>query len=163
MVDYFRNVFQWVDRQKRPTTAWVEPFSTWCSKARQLLSRLGCFRVLHISDPAIKDDLMFRSILDVLKSKHPPSHPASVKSLLLNDQEPPEVHCHFVQDWSQPHLYWVLINQGGSRPFYGWYPLIEKMSFARCLCTFLVDHRGLLSLLTWCLDKCQVFALSGSV
>ena len=62
------------------------------SAVLDLLSLKGKGGVLHTNDPANKDDPASPSVLDVLKSKHPPAQLATATALFQHPQEPPEVH-----------------------------------------------------------------------
>ena len=60
--------------------------------ALDLLSHKGTGGVLHVNDPATKDDPTSPSVLEVLKTKHPAAQPASAEALLSNCQDPPIAH-----------------------------------------------------------------------
>ena len=62
------------------------------SAALDLFSQKGKGRVLHATDPSNPEDPASPSVLDVLKSKHPPARPTTVDALPLDHQEPPQVH-----------------------------------------------------------------------
>ena len=62
------------------------------SAALDLICSKGNSTILHANDPAIKDDPSSPSVLDVLKSKHPTTRPASEDALLSPHQEPPTIH-----------------------------------------------------------------------
>ena len=62
------------------------------SAALDLLSQKGKGCVLHATDSSNPEDPASPSVLDVLKSKHPPARATTVDALPLNHQEPPKVH-----------------------------------------------------------------------
>lgn len=60
--------------------------------ALRLLSKNKRGSILRLSDtvPSVNDE--FANVLDVLKSKHPPSAPPSGNSILEDAHDPPTVH-----------------------------------------------------------------------
>ena len=62
------------------------------SAAIHLLSQSYCCGVLHVDDPANRDDPDSQSVLDVLKSKHPQAQPASPVAATWSSAEVPQIH-----------------------------------------------------------------------
>ena len=62
------------------------------SAALQLLCRRGNGGVLHVHDPVDGSDPGLRTVLDILKSKHPQAQPASPVAVPLLSSDVPEIH-----------------------------------------------------------------------
>ena len=61
--------------------------------ALDLLTRKGKGGVLHIRDRINKEDPSSPTVLDILKSKHPPLQPANIEALIQDPSTPPsEIH-----------------------------------------------------------------------
>ena len=58
------------------------------SAALDLLAHNGSSGVLHVDDPANREDPASPSVLDVLKSKHPAAQPAAPEALISDHQLP---------------------------------------------------------------------------
>ena len=62
------------------------------SNALDMLSQKGKGGVLNVADPTNPDDPASPPVLEVLKLKHPPARPAITDALILDRQDPPQVH-----------------------------------------------------------------------
>ena len=62
------------------------------SAAIDLLAQKGKGGVLHVSNPSNPDDPESPLVVEVLRLKHPPAKPATPTALVMNHQEPPQVH-----------------------------------------------------------------------
>ena len=144
------------------------------SAALDLLSLKGKGGVLHTNDPANKDDPASPSVLDVLKSKHPPAQPATATALFQHPQEPPEVHPVVYDSIDAKSIRSAALNTRGAAGPSGldahcWrrlccsfhsasWDLCHSLAMvARRLCVSLVDPNGLSAFLACrliALDKC---------
>lgn len=144
------------------------------SAALQLLTQNGNSGVLHVDDPADRSDPESRSVLDVLKFKHPQAQPASPDAVLLNSSEVPQIHpVIFDQITASSIRSAALRTKGAAGPSgidaHCWRRLCTSFKsasddlchslalLARRLCVSFVDPKGLSSLLACrliALDKC---------
>ena len=62
------------------------------SAANQLLAQQGKWGVLHAKDSIDLGDQGMKSVLDILRSKHPSATPTMPKVLIKGNADPPPVH-----------------------------------------------------------------------
>ena len=144
------------------------------SAALDLLSLKGKGGVWHDGDRANRDDSASPSVLDVLKSKHPPVQPAPATALFQDSQEPPEIHPVVYDSIDARSICSAALNTRGAAGPLGldahcWrrlctsfhsasWDLCQSLGLvARRLCVSLVDPKGLSAFLACrliALDKC---------
>ena len=142
------------------------------SAALNLLSQRGEGGVLHSSEHSNPDDPTSPSVLEVLRSKHPPAQPAIADALVLDHQEPPQVHPVIYDRIDSSCIRSAALNtKGAAGPSgldaYCWrrlctsfhsasWDLCNSMAmFARSLCTSFRDPKGLSAFLA-----CRLIALN---
>ena len=144
------------------------------SNALDMLSQKGKGGVLNITDPANPDDPASPPVLEVLKLKHPPARPAITDALILDRQDPPQVHPVIYDRIDASCIRTAALNTKGAAGPSGldahcWRRLCTSFHSAsrdlchslalltRRLCTSFVDHKGLSAFLACrliALDKC---------
>ena len=144
------------------------------SASLDLLAQKGKGGVLHPSDPVNKDDPSSPSVLDVLKSKHPPAQPATAAALIQVTSVQPEVHPVVFDSIDARAIRFAALNTRGAAGPSGldahcWRRLCTSFHaaswdlchslalLARKLCVSFVDPTGLSAFLACrliALDKC---------
>ena len=140
----------------------------------RLLSQSDCRGVLHVDDPANRDDPDSQSVLDVLKSKHLQAQSASLVAVPWSSVEVPQIHPVVVKRINASSIRSAALRTRGTSGPSGinahcWRRLCTSFKsasddlfhsltlLARRLCTSFVDPKGLSSLLACrliTLDKC---------
>ena len=142
--------------------------------ALDLLSQKGKGGVLHIRDQINKEDPSSPTVLNILKSKHPPSQPATIDALIQNPLPPSEIHPVVYGSIDAKTIRSVAFNTRGAAGPSGLYAhcwrclctsfhsasweLCHSLAlFARRLCVSFVNPIGLFAFLACrliALDKC---------
>ena len=144
------------------------------SAALDLLKQKGKGGVFHTGDLTNQDDPSSPTVLDILKSKHPPPQPATTDALTHDSLDPPEVHPVIYDNIDAKPIRTAALNTRGATGPSGldahcwrclctsfhsvsWELCHSLALFVRRLCVSFVDPNGLPAFLACrliALDKC---------